>query len=102
MKIYIVESFWYKDSDVRVFKTYEEAYYFMKQDWENALDDKDFTPIEIHYDETEFEGEFFCYGAEDGDGNDYSDLTFLTSNSAQLDAEGFDDKIYWKLWEREI
>ena len=91
-KIYIVECFWYRDSEVNVFDTYEEAYAYMTKDFEDML---------AAYGYKIADG--VIYGTINNDkGEDISDMTYIHDNYAQIDDEylAYEDKLTWKIYER--
>ena len=90
MKVYVVECFWYRDSEVNVFKTLEEAREYMKKDFEDIVKSYDYT---IDNDIV-----------KDDEGNDISDLTFINKDYARIDNEmlNIEDKMTWRIFEREL
>ena len=84
--MWIVECFWYRDSEIKAFNTYNEAYKYMEKDFLNRLEDYD---RDITH-----EGRIFY---DNGDEDFYS---FIDKDRAQIYSDDiFEDNLTWKIYE---
>lgn len=84
--MWIVECFWYRDSEIKVFKTYDEAYEYIRKDFLKCLQDYDRN--------MDNEGHVFY---NNGDEDFYS---FIDDKRAQIRSDDIiEDNLTWKIYE---
>lgn len=84
--MWIVECFWYRDSEIKAFKTYDEASEHMRKDFLSCLQDYDRN--------VDNEGRVFY---NNGDEDFYS---FIDEKRAQIHSDDIvEDNLTWKIYE---
>lgn len=86
MEVYVVNCFWYDDSEVKVFSTYKAAFEYMKKDFLDNCAEYGFS---VDNDIVKNEH-----------GEDISDITYIIDCTAQIrDVDmDVDDRLTWKLF----